>query len=89
MKSEANTMKTIDKGFISKSIFELSNISSIPSITRTSAASNIFQENSSLCNYPTLFICQTISNNENRNNTYEFGIQLSTIPLTMIKRILA
>jgi hypothetical protein len=56
MKRTANTIKTIDKGFISKSIFELSNINSIPNTTRTSAASNIFQENASLSNYSTLFI---------------------------------
>jgi hypothetical protein len=56
MKRTANTIKTIDKGFISKSIFELSNINSIPNTTRTSAASNIFQENSTLSNYSTLSI---------------------------------
>jgi hypothetical protein len=56
MKRTANTIKTIDKGFISKSMFELSNINSIPNTTRISAASNIFQENSTLSNYSTLSI---------------------------------
>ncbi|MEM2780118.1 MAG: hypothetical protein QW791_04520 [Candidatus Bathyarchaeia archaeon] len=47
-RTAAKPITKTDRGFISKSILALSNISSTPTAMRTNAASNIFQENSYL-----------------------------------------
>lgn len=44
MKSAANAITVIDRGFISKSMLELCNISKTPTTMRIIAANNIFKE---------------------------------------------